>query len=293
MMPHRVAVFTPTYNRAYVLPRLYQSLLQQTSKDFTWVIVDDGSTDGTRELVRGYIDEGLVDIKYQFQSNGGKQRAHNTGIMMCDEDLFFGVDSDDYLVGTAIEDIVAEWEKWENDSTVAGLLSLKGKDQTHPIGSALPDGLKRVKVYDLYAKYGFTGDASMIYRVSVLKETPFIIDENERFISESYIMLKIDDHYDLALFPSITSICEYLTDGYSSNARKLARENPKGYMRVKKLYIDRSTTFKEKVKNAALFLVGAFYAREFKERFKELDKSVAVYLAAPIALVLANTEFRK
>ena len=293
MRPHRVAVFTPTYNRAYILPRLYQSLLRQTSKDFTWVIVDDGSTDETRELIQGYVDEGAIDIKYQWQKNGGKQRAHNTGITMCEEDLFFGLDSDDYLVDTAIEDIIHEWKKWENDPTIAGLLSLKGKDGSRPIGSDLPSDVVRVKVYDLYEKQGFTGDASMIYRVPVLKETPFIVDENEKFISESYIMLKIDDCYDLALLPKITSICEYLADGYSSSARKLARENPKGYMRVKRLYIDRATTFKEKVKNIALFLVGAFYAGEFKEQFRGLDDSAALYLAAPIALVLAVTEFRK
>ena len=97
-----VCVFTPTFNRAYILPKLYESLVAQTSRDFSWLIVDDGSTDNTAELVHGWQAEGLVPITYIYQENGGKQRATNTGMSHCTDELFFVVDSDDHLVPSEI-----------------------------------------------------------------------------------------------------------------------------------------------------------------------------------------------
>ena len=79
-----VCVFTPTYNRAYILPTLYESLVSQTSQDFMWLIVDDGSTDGTCSLVSSWKREGKVDITYVKKENGGKPRAINTGVALCE-----------------------------------------------------------------------------------------------------------------------------------------------------------------------------------------------------------------
>ena len=92
-----LTVFTPTYNRADRLERAYESLKQQTNKDFCWLIVDDGSTDDTAGAVRAMQEDKLVDIKYIYRENGGKMRAHNTGVMACDTPLFLCLDSDDTL----------------------------------------------------------------------------------------------------------------------------------------------------------------------------------------------------
>ena len=72
-----MTVFTPTYNRAYILPKLYNSLCEQTCKNFEWLIVDDGSTDNTSEIIEKWIAERKIEIRYIKQKNGGKQRAHN------------------------------------------------------------------------------------------------------------------------------------------------------------------------------------------------------------------------
>ena len=97
-----LAVFTPTYNRAYIIGKLYKSLLAQTSEDFCWIVVDDGSSDNTEQLIASFISEDRIPIRYIKQENGGKQRAHNTGVDACDNELFFCVDSDDALVPTAV-----------------------------------------------------------------------------------------------------------------------------------------------------------------------------------------------
>ena len=102
-MPY-FTVFTPTYNRAYILPRLYQSLREQTCKDFEWMIVDDGSTDDTGKLVAQWEDQNNgFDIHYYKIQNGGKPRAINFGITKANGDFFFMVDSDDHLTTDAVQ----------------------------------------------------------------------------------------------------------------------------------------------------------------------------------------------
>ena len=264
MQNKTIAVFTPTYNRAYKLPDLYNALKRQTSKDFVWIVVDDGSTDNTRTLIAGYTEEAEFEIRYVFQKNGGKQRAQNTALEHCHEEMLFTVDSDDYPVDDAIEKIVKEWDKWREDRSIAGLLTLFGKTPTDPLISHFPPNLKRTKTYDLYANNQFKGDAQMIYRADVLRMYPFEVAEGEKFIAEPYAMLQIDEKYDLAVFDEIIAIHEYLPDGYTNNARKLTRENPIGYMKVKQLYMDKANTSMEKIKSAALYLVGAHYAKQSK-----------------------------
>lgn len=147
-----VCVFTPTFNRAYILPKLYESLVAQTSRDFSWLIVDDGSTDNTAELVHGWQAEGLVPITYIYQENGGKQRATNTGMSHCTDELFFVVDSDDHLVPSAVEQIVDVWQGARSDVTLAGIVALRGTDEDTPLGTHMPTGVTRVKMWDLLHK---------------------------------------------------------------------------------------------------------------------------------------------
>ena len=286
-----VAVFTPTYNRAYKLPDLYASLLRQTNKGFVWLVVDDGSSDKTQQLIQSYIDEGKISIRYVHRENGGKQRAHNTALEHCDEELFFTVDSDDYLVDTAIEQVKSTWNEWCQKPGIAGIVALKGKSASEPLNGRFPKGLKTTKVYDLYSKRHFTGDAEMIYRTAILKEYPYEIAEGEKFIAESYAFLKIDDTYDLAVLDSVVMICEYLPDGYTQSARKVARENPRGYMKVKRLYMERATNARDRFESCTLYLVGAYYAHEFWRALWEIRSPLLALASGFAALVLAKTEF--
>jgi glycosyltransferase involved in cell wall biosynthesis len=111
MKPHKITVFTPTYNRAYILDRVYKSLINQTNKSFVWLIVDDGSTDNTESLVKKWIKEDKIEIKYYKQKNGGKQRAHNKAVKLTDTDLFICLDSDDYFTKDAIEILLNSWNE--------------------------------------------------------------------------------------------------------------------------------------------------------------------------------------
>lgn len=93
----KITVFTPTYNRAYTLSKCYKSLKQQTCKDFVWLIIDDGSTDNTQELVEEWITENEIEIQYHYQKNQGMHGAHNTAYELIETELNVCIDSDDYM----------------------------------------------------------------------------------------------------------------------------------------------------------------------------------------------------
>lgn len=288
-----IAVFTPTFNRAYKLPDLYKSLLRQTNKDFVWLVVDDGSTDDTEQLINSYINEKLINIRFVSRENGGKQRAHNTALSNCYEELFFTVDSDDYLVDSAIQQVIDAWTPLKTKKNIAGMIALCGENDNKPLNTYLPRGLKTTKIYDLYSKYHFAGDATLIYRTSILKQYPYDVADGEKFIAESFVYLQIDEKYDLSTLNSVLMIRKYLPDGYTKSARTVARLNPKGYMKIKKMYMERATTHRDAIESTTLYLVGAYFAREFSAGFKSIENPLLAILAGILAIILANTEFKK
>lgn len=245
-----ITVFTPTYNRAYILPQLYDSLKSQTNSRFVWLIVDDGSTDGTDALVAGWKSEGHIVIEYIRQNNAGKMKAHNVGVERTSTELFVCVDSDDWLLSNSIELILEKWNRLslEERARTAGLIAYRGKTVDTVIGNHFPDGLETSSLSDLYRK-GFKGDTTIIFKRDVVKRYPFPIIDGEKFITEAYVFDQIDQTYTYYLIPSILIVCEYRIDGLTRNLLKLLFNNPCGYTAY---YIQRanfSRSMKEKLLN--------------------------------------------
>lgn len=283
-----LCVFTPTYNRSHTLPRLYESLLRQTSDDFEWVVVDDGSTDNTEELIAQYIDEKKINITYIRTQNGGKQRAHNVGVEKCTAPLFLCVDSDDFLVPVAVEHLLSAWKLQENGEGISGILFLKGFTSNKPLGPEFPDGLKRTTLRNLYSKYHFRGDTGLMYRTDVLKKYPFWVAPGEKFIGENYVYDQIDQKYELLLLNEILYIAEYLADGYTKNVRKVTKENPVSYLTLKRQSITFDSTLHEKYRDTILYLVGCMLANKEGGVREAPSRMLAImaYLPALIAKTL-------
>lgn len=286
-----VCVFTPTYNRAYRLANLYHSLLNQTCFDFTWLIVDDGSSDSTESLVAGMIAEAKIDIEYYKQPNGGKQRAHNTGVNVCKNELFFCVDSDDVLTPDAIRNIVEKWSTVSSDPCIAGIIALCGKNESTPLTSIIPGDLEVTTRWDLYYKTGFKGDTASVYRTDILRKYPFWVAEGEKFIAETYVYHQIDQQYCLATMNVILTICEYLEDGYSHNARAVTKNNPIGYMVLKRMFIEYSDTLYLKLYNSILYMVGCILSNTRKGITNAPYPWIA-FLAYLPAQLLCHTVYR-
>lgn len=228
-----LTVFTPTYNRRELLKRVYDSLKNQTSSDFEWLIVDDGSSDDTGKMVESFIDEGIIRIHYYYQKNGGKMRAHNLGVRLCNTELFFCLDSDDYLVDTAVEDILKLWSEKNKCEhcirKIGGIVAHKGSSKKDLLGDrGFPEGVESSTLRNLYRK-GFRGETSLVFSTKVLKKYPFPEYDGEKYVPEDVVYDRIDKEYELIVFDKILTICEIVSEGYTDQAQKLRKDNPNGW----------------------------------------------------------------
>ncbi|MGE8204558.1 glycosyltransferase family 2 protein [Heyndrickxia sp. NPDC080065] len=223
-----LTVFTPTFNRAYCLEKCYQSLLRQTSMDFIWLVIDDGSTDGTKTLVNSWIEENLIEIKYIWQENKGMHGAHNTAYKIIDTELNICIDSDDYMPDDAVEKIVAFWKK-HGSAKVSGIIGLDAYTDQAIIGTKLPENLQTSTLFDLYYKHGVTGDKKLVYRSELTRQYPYPIFDNEKYVGLAYKYYKLDQQYEMLLLNEVLCCVEYLLDGSSLNMFNQYRKNPKGF----------------------------------------------------------------
>ena len=228
-----ITVFTPTYNRASLIPRLYKSLLEQSSKDFEWIVVDDGSTDNTEQIFKDILaNENPFEIKYIKQNNGGKHRAINRGVKCASGNMFFIVDSDDYLLNNAIERILS-WEKTLDDTKKwAGISGLRGYDSHTVIGEKW---CKEVFYIDAKnnqrRKLNLTGDKAEVYYTEILKTYPFPEFVGENFLSEETVWNKIAlEGYYIRWFNEIIYICDYLEGGLTKSGDDKYIKNPQGVL---------------------------------------------------------------
>lgn len=213
-------VFTPTYNRTDTLDRLYQSLIRQTDRDFEWLIVDDGSTDGTKGTVDGFIAEGRIRVRYVCQENGGKHRAYNRALELAEGTSFFCVDSDDWLCPDAVERI-------ENTAFDSILIAYKEDAKGKLLSDRLPEGLDVVTFRDLRFAYGCRGEFSLVFRTAYARRYPFPIFSGERFMTEAVVYDRMRD--GAKLLRTALTVCEYQADGLSDDVDALMKENPAGY----------------------------------------------------------------
>lgn len=219
-----ITVFTPTYNRAHLLVRLYESLCAQRFTDFEWVIVDDGSTDGTASLVQGFIAERRIDIKYLSQRNGGKHRAINHGVSQAKGELFFIVDSDDYLPADSLQCIAAEYSKC--DSSIGGVAGLDATYGGKVIGSGLAQDFIECNSMDIRFKHRVTGDLAEVFKTCVMREFPFPEVEGEKFCPEALVWNRIAHKYKLRYFNKVIYIAEYQDGGLTDNIVRVRRQSP-------------------------------------------------------------------
>ena len=222
-----VTIFTPTYNRKKELENLYESLVNQTDKDFEWLVVDDGSKDDTKKYIEKLIKINKINVKYVYKENGGKQSAYNVGLSETTGSIFVCMDSDDILDEKAVETIKKDFKKVPSDS--AGYAYVQGyiNDKNKIIGTDFRN-IKKAYYYDVYGKYNVTGDKLIVLKSKIAKEYPFPIIEGEKFVPEALVYNRISKKYQLNLSNNILAYKEYLPGGYSDNYFNLVKRNPKG-----------------------------------------------------------------
>ncbi len=228
-----ISIVTPTYNRAYILPQLYKSLIvnKKFYSSFEWIIIDDGSTDDTSSLVEKWIKDNKIKIRYYKQKNGGKMNALNNGIPKTIGDIIIEVDSDDFLVDNALKTIADTFRLIDEDSDLYGVLFRKSfTNKEFDNNNSFPFDEKVSKMFDLYLKTNFDKDACIAFKGDVRRSFYHKLENNEKFVTEARMYNEMDRKYKgLLCINKAVMICEYLNDGYSKNIEKLFKNNPYGY----------------------------------------------------------------
>ncbi|SHH68234.1 glycosyltransferase family 2 protein [Clostridium grantii] len=281
----KLTVFTPTYNRAYCLSKCYESLKEQTSKEFVWLIIDDGSTDDTKAWVNAWILENQIQIRYYKQENMGMHGAHNTAYELIDTELNVCIDSDDYMPVDAVEKIISFWHKYGNDD-VSGIIALDAYTNGCIIGSKLPEQLKTSTLFNLYYKYGVIGDKKLVYRTELVKKYPYPLFKDERYVGLAYKYYKLDEQYEMLLMNEVLCFVEYLPDGSSMNMLKQYRKNPKGFAfyRIELMKLS-FTNILFKFRQAVHYVSSSLISRN-KRFIKESPYKVITALAVPFGILL-------
>ena len=283
----KFTIFTPTFNRKELLGKLYSSLQNQTYRDFEWLIVDDGSNDGTEERVKEFINEKKLDIKYFYTENGGKQRAYNFGVEKAEGELFICLDSDDEYVETGLETILKYWEKYENNNEIAGMGYLSTYPDGKVIGREFPEKEMISTQFDIYNKYGVKGDKGLMFRTEILKKYPFPVFEGEKFTTEAVVYNRICQKYKMLYVNEKIEIKEYQKDGLTAKYNNLLLRNPKGQALYHNEINLQQLSFKQKILNNAVyykFCKVAGYG--FLKIYKECYNKIGLIISLPVGMYM-------
>ena len=283
-------VFTPTYNRAHTLERLFLSLANQNYKNFEWLIIDDGSLDNTEELINCFKDKKLIDIQYFRKENGGKPRAINYGVEKARGKYFLMVDSDDYLLPNALR-LFDRWVKEiDNDDAFIGVGAARGISDNEYIKESPPivnesgfidcTNLER-RMYNL--------DADMVeaYKLDIFKKFPMVSWPGETFAPEQIALNEIAlNGYRIRWHKEIVYICEYLDGGLTKDSFNLLKKNPMGYAMMYNHMLKYKITGREKL-NAAIQMVALAIVGNHLEYLLETNSWTYTILGLPLGLILA------
>ena len=221
-----ITVFTPTYNRSYIIANLYNSLCRQTFFDFEWLVIDDGSTDNTEELIASFESEKKIYIRYIKQDNGGKHRAINRGLKEAKGELFFIVDSDDCLVENSLERIYHYYNQIKDDPFFIGVCGLKAYFTGERVGGEVDMDVIDCTSLDVRLKYHVRGDLAEVFKTNILKQFPFPEIPGELFCSEGLVWNRIAREYKMRFFFEKIYLCDYLPDGLTSKIVKIRMQSP-------------------------------------------------------------------
>lgn len=286
----QITVFTPAYNRADLLPRCYESMRRQTNKEFIWMVIDDGSTDGTQELVQQWQrDERTFEIQYYYKENGGLHTAYNEAISHITTPLSVCIDSDDFMPDNAVEKILDFWNKNGSDE-YAGIVGLDCDLDGTVIGDPLPSQ-KSINLIDLLTgKYKIkNGDRTNVIRTELYKKfAPMKVYPGEKNFNPHYMHLQISREYDFLILNENLHYVEYQPNGMSSSMIKQYRSSPNSFADTRLLYLSfPNTTLRFKFKHTIHFISSCILSSGKRSFFREAPNKALVLAALPFGIALA------
>ena len=283
-----ITVFTPTYNRAHTLGRTYRSLCEQTSHDFEWLVVDDGSTDGTRSLVEGFIAEGRIPVRYIYKENGGLYTGYNTAYANITTEPCVCVDSDDFMPPDAIEIIADTWRRRGSDR-YAGILGLDFDAHTGlPLGGYFPEGMTECWYLDLYARRIHRADTKAVMRTDLMRAVaPQIGYPGEKHFNPVYMMLQVCDVRPLIVVNRNLCNVDYQTTGDSMSAAIWHQyvDSPRSFAKLRRLEMTLThNTLRNRARTAMHYVASCIIARD-RRWLKDSPRPALTLALAPAGLL--------
>lgn len=282
-----LTVFTPTYNRAHTLPRTYKSLCCQTSNDFEWLVVDDGSTDNTREMVNIWIRENKIPIRYIYKENGGLYTGYNTAYANIETELNVCIDSDDFMPDNAVELIVQTWKE-KGSERFAGIMGLDYYLDGTPIGGKFPNDLKETHLLDLTLKKIHRGDTKQAMRTDLMKKVaPQIGFPGEKNFNPVYMLLQVDDDYPLIVLNENLCFVEYQEgDSMSKAIYKQYINSPRSFAKLRVLEMNlKRNTLLNKYRSAIHYISSCIISKD-SMWLRNAPSKLLVIFAIPFGLSL-------
>ena len=280
-----LTVFTPTFNRAECLRRCYESLLRQTCRDFVWLVVDDGSSDGTADLVREWQRAGHVEIRYHYQENGGMHTAHNAAYRLMDTELNVCLDSDDLMMEDAVAAILEFWKR-RGSERLAGIAGLDADVRTGElIGTAFEEDGREMTLTGFYAAGG-RGDKKLVYRPALMKQLPpYPVFPGEKYVGLGYKYMLADEAAPLLAMNRVLCLVEYREDGSSKNMFTQYVRNPRGFAFLRKEGMKRQPSGRRRFMEAVHYVSASLLARH--ARFlQESPRPFLTLAAVPFGIAL-------
>ena len=249
-----ITILTPTFNRAHLLPRLFESLTHQIDFNFEWLVMDDGSTDGTSDLFAGKTFlSAPFPIRYYQQENGGKHRALNAGVKQAKGDFIFIADSDDWLLPQSVAIVGLHTSAIADDNTFAGVAGLDVFDDERIVGTGLPQDIIDCNAMDIRYRYHVDGDLKEVFKTTVLQEFPFPEIQDERFCPEQLVWFRIAQKYKLRYFNTPIYVAEYQPNGITASIIRVRMLAPQATCMMYAEMLAYKIPFKEKIKAAINF----------------------------------------
>lgn len=284
-MDKRITVFTPSYNRADLLPNLYESLLRQSCRDFRWLVIDDGSTDNTEEVVAAWIREGKIDLQYVRKENGGLHTGYNKAIDCMNTELSICIDSDDYLTDDCIETVLKFWDEHKAED-MAGLIGLDIRRDGSIIGGLLPD----TKTVDpLWLTELDAGDRKYVIRNDCYRQVyPMPVFEGEKNFNPHYLVLKMCRDYKFLVLNKPLCVVNYQPDGMSANIFRQYVNSPRSFAELRRVIMENpSVPFGYLVKTTIHYVSSSILSKN-KHFIKESPRKLLTVLAIPFGLLLTG-----
>lgn len=282
-----LSIITPTYNRAELLKKCYASLLQQTCKDFEWIVVDDGSADNTAEVVKGF-DAEKFPIVYVSKENGGKHTALNASHPYVNGEYVLILDSDDTLTATAVEQVKNAWQRFSENENIGTVIFLKGSSENMPFCRVDDeDELKPVNSMTCKRICFQSSDCCEVIRAELFKQYPFPEFEGEKFISEGVLWHRVSFTHKCVYVNKVIYLADYLEGGLTKQGRAMRIRCPLGGMFNSDLLMDRSNSVKSRIKSGLLYTCYGFFAKmKPKHMAKKCRAKLLMWLCLPFGWAL-------